>query len=86
MPSERLSVVVTRRLPDVVENRLSELFDVTLREDDVTLATIGAEYRINRRWGIKSAYRYRARDTEPENFGGRVFNINEITIDLTYRL
>ncbi|WP_397543460.1 NAD(P)-dependent oxidoreductase [Roseovarius salis] len=34
MPSARLSVVVTRRLPDVVEQRMSELFDVTLREDD----------------------------------------------------
>lgn len=34
MPSGRLSVVVTRRLPDVVERRMQELFDVTLREDD----------------------------------------------------
>ncbi|MEO1138992.1 MAG: D-glycerate dehydrogenase [Pseudomonadota bacterium] len=34
MPSGRLSVVVTRRLPDVVENRMRELFDVTLRDDD----------------------------------------------------
>ncbi|MBS0123402.1 2-hydroxyacid dehydrogenase [Thetidibacter halocola] len=34
MPSKRLSVVVTRRLPDVVETRLKELFNVTLREDD----------------------------------------------------
>lgn len=34
MRSERLSVVVTRRLPDAVERRMQELFDVTLREDD----------------------------------------------------
>ena len=34
VPRERLSVVVTRRLPDQVETRLSELFDVRLREDD----------------------------------------------------
>lgn len=34
MPSKRLSVVVTRRLPDVVETRLCELFSVTLRDDD----------------------------------------------------
>jgi len=34
MPSERLSVVVTRRLPEVVETRMTELFDVTLRSDD----------------------------------------------------
>ncbi|MHA6264838.1 2-hydroxyacid dehydrogenase [Arenibacterium sp. CAU 1754] len=37
MPRERLSVVVTRRLPDEVETRLSELFDVQLREDDTPM-------------------------------------------------
>ena len=37
MPNKRLSVVVTRRLPDVVETRLKELFDVTLREDDTPM-------------------------------------------------
>ena len=34
MPRERLSVVVTRRLPEQVESRLAELFDVRLRSDD----------------------------------------------------
>ncbi|MEJ6392527.1 D-glycerate dehydrogenase [Gymnodinialimonas sp. 2305UL16-5] len=34
MASERISVVVTRRLPEAVETRMSELFDVQLREDD----------------------------------------------------
>ncbi len=34
MPTPRLSVVVTRRLPEVVETRMTELFDVELREDD----------------------------------------------------
>ena len=34
MPSQRLSVVVTRRLPEVVETRMTELFDVELRDDD----------------------------------------------------
>ena len=37
MPKERLSVVVTRRLPAEVETRLSELFDVTLRDSDAPL-------------------------------------------------
>jgi glyoxylate reductase len=37
MTKKRLRVVVTRRLPDVVETRLSELFDVTLRTDDVPM-------------------------------------------------
>ena len=34
MPTQRLSVVVTRRLPEAVETRMTELFDVRLREDD----------------------------------------------------
>ncbi|WP_299043926.1 D-glycerate dehydrogenase [uncultured Tateyamaria sp.] len=38
MPKERLSVVVTRRLPAEVETRLSELFDVRLREDDAPMS------------------------------------------------
>ena len=38
MPRERLSVVVTRRLPQVVEARMSELFDVTLNEDDTPMS------------------------------------------------
>ena len=38
MPSERLSVVVTRRLPEAVERRMAELFDVTLREDDTAMS------------------------------------------------
>ncbi|MFS4580873.1 2-hydroxyacid dehydrogenase [Phaeobacter sp. C3_T13_0] len=37
MAKERLSVVVTRRLPEPVETRLSELFDVCLREDDTPM-------------------------------------------------
>lgn len=38
MPKERLSVVVTRRLPEAVETRLSELFDVRLRDDDTPMS------------------------------------------------
>ncbi|KXF91991.1 2-hydroxyacid dehydrogenase [Phaeobacter inhibens] len=38
MARERLSVVVTRRLPEPVETRLSELFDVRLREDDTPMS------------------------------------------------
>ncbi len=37
MPSPRLSVVVTRRLPEPVETRLKELFDVTLRDPDTAM-------------------------------------------------
>lgn len=37
VPRERLSVVVTRRLPEPVETRLSELFDARLREDDTPM-------------------------------------------------
>ncbi len=43
MSKQPLSVVVTRRLPAVVEKRLSELFKVTLRDDDtpMTRAELG---------------------------------------------
>ncbi|MEC7794772.1 MAG: D-glycerate dehydrogenase, partial [Pseudomonadota bacterium] len=34
MPTKRLSVVVTRRLPERVEARMQELFDVTLGPED----------------------------------------------------
>ncbi len=37
MPNQRLNVVVTRRLPAVVETRLKELFDVELREGDAPM-------------------------------------------------
>ena len=38
MPVQRMSVVVTRRLPEVVETRLTELFDVTLRDPDLAMS------------------------------------------------
>ncbi|MEL7098371.1 MAG: D-glycerate dehydrogenase [Pseudomonadota bacterium] len=38
MANERLSVVVTRRLPPAVETRLSELFDTKLRSDDTPMS------------------------------------------------
>jgi len=38
MPNERLSVVVTRRLPEAVETRMTELFDVSLRDDDTPMS------------------------------------------------
>ena len=37
MPAPRLSVVVTRRLPEVVETRMKELFDVELNETDARM-------------------------------------------------
>jgi len=37
MPAQRLSVVVTRHLPEVVETRMKELFDVELRDPDARM-------------------------------------------------
>ena len=37
MPRRRLTVAVTRRLPQRIETRLSELFETRLREDDAPL-------------------------------------------------
>ena len=38
MPGQRLSVVVTRRLPEVVETRMTELFNVELRAEDTPMS------------------------------------------------
>ena len=38
MPAQRLSVVVTRRLPESVETRMTELFDVVLRDTDAPMS------------------------------------------------
>ncbi len=38
MPSQRLKVVVTRRLPEPVEARMTELFDTQLRDKDSQLS------------------------------------------------
>ncbi len=38
MPAGRLSVVVTRRLPETVETRMKELFDVDLRDPDTPMS------------------------------------------------
>ena len=37
MPAARLTVVITRRLPEVVETRMKELFDVELRDPDTPM-------------------------------------------------
>ena len=37
MPTQRLSVVVTRRLPEAVETRMKELFNVELRDPDTRM-------------------------------------------------
>jgi glyoxylate reductase len=38
MPAQRLTVVVTRRLPEPVETRMKELFDVELRDPDTPMS------------------------------------------------
>ena len=37
MPAQRLNVIVTRRLPEVVETRMKELFHVELRDPDIKM-------------------------------------------------
>ena len=38
MPSDRLKVIATRRLPEPVETRLKEFFDIARREDDAPMS------------------------------------------------
>ena len=39
MPSKKLKVIVTRKLPDPVETRMRELFDTELNHDDKPMTT-----------------------------------------------
>ena len=39
MPTKRLKVIVTRRLPDPVELRLKELFDTELNQSDIAMSS-----------------------------------------------
>ena len=48
MPAPRLSVVVTRRLPEVVETRMKELFDVELSETDARMDREGLSAAMRR--------------------------------------
>ncbi|MDG4647235.1 D-glycerate dehydrogenase [Roseibacterium sp. SDUM158017] len=48
MAGERLSVVVTRRLPEAVEARMRELFDVELNEDDLPMTKPALVAAMNR--------------------------------------
>ena len=41
MPASHLTVVVTRRLPEAVETRMKELFDVELRDRFMAANTAG---------------------------------------------
>ena len=38
MPRKRLSVVVTRKLPEAVETRMRELFEVQLNDTDTAMS------------------------------------------------
>lgn len=68
-----------------VEQRIED-FEGTQREDEVTFASLSAEYRLNRNWWLDLAFRRNERDTEPPGLGGRIFEINEISLNLTYQL
>ncbi len=48
MPTPRLNVIVTRRLPAPVETRLKELFDVTLRDPDTQMTREELERAVSR--------------------------------------
>ena len=64
MAPNRLKVVVTRRLPEAVETRLTELFDVTLNDADqpMSRAALGEAMR------TAEIFRARVMDTTTESF------------------
>jgi hypothetical protein len=64
----------------------NEDFDGIAREDDITGASIGAEYRVNHKLRLKAGYRYSDRDPSPPGAGGRNFEINEVMLDVVFQL
>lgn len=64
----------------------TEDFDGIAREDDITRAEIGAEYRMNRRLWLQASYRYSDRTPSPAGAGGRNFEINEVMLDIVFQL
>ena len=64
----------------------NEDFDGISREDDITRARIGAEYRVSHKLRLKAAYRYSDRTPSPPGTGARNFEINEVTLDVIVQL
>ena len=63
MTKKRPLVIVTRRLPDVIETRMMELFDCRLNEDDAPINQAGLVQAVHR--GLDPALQGRV----PEKLG-----------------
>ena len=54
------------------------------REDDVFLIRFGAEYFMNRNWGLNGGYRYEDRNSN--NAGVRQFKVNQVYFGVVGRI
>ncbi len=64
----------------------NEDFEGLDRSDDLTEFSLGGKYLMNRYMQVLFGYRYRDRDTQPLNSGGRIFEINEIFVRVVGQL
>ena len=67
-------------------SRRSEDFEKIDRKDKLSRATLGGTYLMNRYIHIFVGYRYRDRDTSPEDSGGIVFKKNELLVQVVGQL
>jgi hypothetical protein len=56
------------------------------RDDDVSEFRLGGTYLMNRYMRVLFGYRFRSRDTSPETSPGRIFDVNEIFLQVVGQL
>jgi hypothetical protein len=61
-------------------------FEGIERQDSIDLAEFRVEYRLNRRLWFAARFRHLDRDTEPEGATNRIFEINEVSFDVTFQI
>jgi len=64
----------------------NDQFEGTDRVDDVSEFRLGGTYLMNRYMRVLFGYRYRSRDTSPETSPGRVFDVNEVFLQVVGQL
>jgi hypothetical protein len=80
----RRNIILTLEL----QSRNEDFLNIT-REDDVFSARFGAEYSLNRRWGINAGYIYQERDSNYKNspdFNVQTFEINRLYLGVVGKI
>ena len=64
----------------------SDDFEGIDRKDDLSELQLSGRYLMNRNIELRFGYRFRDRDTSPENSGGRIYKINELFLRVVGQL